>query len=100
MWLLADDTITVYFLHFAVCISDDPVPADEFCRDIAAIRYGDCVGKNIPIRFWLGLVIDIAGCYLDLNIALAFIHCSILTHGACQMVTQINEFLNTYLFGP
>jgi len=45
--LFADHPFPADFLYLAVGVGDQPVPAQQFSRDIAVIGDGDSVGKHI-----------------------------------------------------
>ena len=77
--MFADDAIATNLLYFAVGIGDDPMTTDQLCRHIATVRYRDGVREYVAIGIWLGLIIDIAGRYLNSDITLSFLHRVILT---------------------
>jgi hypothetical protein len=96
--LLTDDTVAVHFLHLAVGIRNDPVSANQLCRDVTAVADRDGVRKHVTIGVRFGLIVDVARRYLNLDIAFRFLHGAILTYGTRQMVTEFNVFLDTDLF--
>jgi hypothetical protein len=58
--LLADHASALHFLHRALGIGDDPVPADQLGRDLTGVADGDVVGEDVAVRFDAGLLLDVA----------------------------------------
>jgi ribulose-phosphate 3-epimerase len=59
--LLADHASAFDFLHRALRIGDDPVPADQLGRGLTGVADGDAIGEDVAVRFDAGLLLDVLG---------------------------------------
>ena len=54
VWLLADHSVALDFLHVAVAVGDDPVAREELRRNQSRVVNGDAVSKEVLVRGRIG----------------------------------------------
>ena len=76
--LFTDDTVSGHFLDLAVGVGNDPVTAQQFRGHAAVVGNRNRVGKYVPVRVRLRLLVDVAGRNVNAYFAGNVIHDIIL----------------------